>query len=940
MSLEHPVTWAVDDYRRRTEPGERLDALLLAFETLIRVDALLLAGAFVASPRVGDDMVRALLLAPKLSLGDWNSLLHAQLAVLPSEEFPALRTWFAGTKKAVKGGAIPALIEIRNRRAHAPERTNTAVVAGWLDQAEALFAACLDAHPGGGQFEAGGEELVWSIDGVDRRAGPFLLPGHLAGETERVLLYHHAGKGQLVYGSRSGARYQSAPLYDLVCDRLRKQIAPQEEVPAATCPPDLFARRLADASRHAVGRLQELRRYRPETTVDRPEADSRLAAFIRGPRRLLVVHGPAGAGKTTWLCGLVRRRIDLDGVVLFETADRLDAGRLPDSFAGPLRVRGELATALDRLGTSSSDGAVLVIADDIDSGDEFDTFMASLNWAERLAPTSPVRIVVSLPTDRFRRFAELHADAVASPALDVLELTPLDYHELLALGRLLPFPDDADRGLLLALRGEAARRLCQAPGASVRRPALAAVLLGAVQPGTAGGFSAAAAYREIYRHAVLGVLHDGRPRFPHRGRAVRTVAELNCRRGRLELRLDDPELNLAGLIDRATGERSADFRGLLEADVLVERCEEFDTLVSFADQRLLEFAAAVALADRPLEDSLAALAPRAEAFPPAGGAAAHLIILATRSGGTPPVAAAAAARPPGELVRLAVGTAIVDADTFRQLVPDLARLAPEGIEEVVRQLLAAGEPRLAADAADALVHSASPERIRADEVAYLHAFALYDVDDYEGAARRLPSGDRSPRALTLRADIAVGRGDFDRAREAYEELIRDGTAGPLARGNAFRGLGYVLGRMGRLAEADTVLAQAVGVLRQCGDTLELAEALGDHGDVLTRLDRLMEARCLLEEDVAVCRRLGRPACEGIATALLAEVDWRDGDRASAEQRLRAALDVVRGVSYRWREAWLLRRLADLCDEQGREAEARGLRGEADQAFADLGSTKQ
>jgi tetratricopeptide (TPR) repeat protein len=518
-------------------------------------------------------------------------------------------------------------------------------------------------------------------------------------------------------------------------------------------------------------------------------------------------------------------------------------------------------------------------------------------------------------------------------------LAPLDYHELVALGRLLPVPDHTDRGLILALRGEAARRLCQAPGASVRRPALAAVLLGAVRPGVAGGFSAAAAYREIYRHTVLGVLSDGRPRFPHRGRAVRAAAELACRRGRMELRLDDPELDPAGFIDRATGERSADFRGLLEADVLVERCEEFDAFVSFADQRLLEFAAALALGDRPLADALAALAPRAEAFTPAGAAAAHLLVLAARSGGAS-AAAAVAARPFGEVARLTVGTALVDAESFRLLLSDLARLAPEATEEAVRQLLAAGEPRLAADAARALTSHAPPDRVRADEVAYLHAFALYDVDDYEGAERRLPSDDRSPRALTLRADIAVGRGDFARARDAYEELVRDDTAGPLERGNALRGLGYVLGRLGRLAEADTVLAQAVELLRRCGDTLELAEALGDHGDVLTRLDRLAEARVLLEEDGAVCRRLGRPACEGIATALTAEVDWREGDRESAERRLRAALGVVRGVSYRWREAWLLRRLAELCDEQGRAEEARELQAEAARAFADLGSAKQ
>jgi hypothetical protein len=826
MQIEHPIVWAVEDYRRRSEPGDRLDALLLAFETLLRADALLLAGAFVASPRIGDDMVRALLLAPKLSLGDWNSLLHAQLAVLPADEFPTLRAWFVGTKKAMKGGILPSLIEIRNRRAHSQERTHQATVAGWLARAEPLFAACLDVHPEFGQFTVAGDELVWSADGAERAAGPFLLPGHLAGEPGRVLLYHHAGKGRLVYVSRTGAEYRSSARYESVCGSLRRQLTPQEELPAATCPPDLLERRLAEASRHAVGRLQELRRYRPETTVDRPEVDARLSAFLRGPRRLLLVHGPTGAGKTSWLCRAVRRRLDRDQAVLFETADRLDAGRLPDAFAGPLRARGELGTALDRLGSSSADGLVLACVDDLGGEAGFEAIRAALSWAERLAPESAVRVAISIQSDQFRRFADLHPDVAASPALDVLDLPPLEYAELLALGRLLPLPDGADRGLILALRGEAARRLCETPGTSARRPALATALLTAVRPGTAGGFSAAAAYREIYRRAVLDVLSDGRPRFPHRGRAVRAVAELACRRGRLELRLDDRELDPAGLVDPATGERSADFRGLIESDVLVERCEEFNTFVSFADQRLMEFVAAVAMSDGPLAEALAALGGLAETFPSATAVAAHLVVLTARAGGVGGVAAAITDRPSVEWIRLVVNTTLVDADTFHLLAPQLALATPERMEEVVRQLIASGEPRLAAEAAQSLADHAPPNRVHTDDLAYLHAFALYDVDDYDGAAQRLPQNNPSARVLTLRADIAIGRGEFEQARDAYEELLRNDDSGPRERGNALRGLGYVLGRLGRLVEADAALSDAVAFLRPCGETLGTSRGTG------------------------------------------------------------------------------------------------------------------
>jgi tetratricopeptide (TPR) repeat protein len=619
--------------------------------------------------------------------------------------------------------------------------------------------------------------------------------------------------------------------------------------------------------------------------------------------------------------------------------DRLE-GLLPHALAEPLRIRGDISTALERLGLSSADGIVLVCFDDLDRDGDFKALRAVINWVEALRPESPVRVIGSLESEKFRRFSNLNADLISSPAIDTVELLPLEYAELLALGRLLPIPESDDEGVTLALRGEAARRLSEAPGSRARLPALAGALLSSLSPGAIGGFSAATIYRHIYRQVVLEAFPDGRPRFPHRGRVVKTVAEIACRRGRLDLRLDDQELNAANLVDRNTGERSAEFLGLLEADVLVERCEEFDSFISFADQQLMEFVAAVALLERPFTESLLLLSANAEVFAPANGVAAHLIVMTARVQDATSVLSAVAGRPPTEQVRLVVDTALIDSDTFRQLAPELARRSPGILQEVVRQLVAAREPRLAADAAEILIDYGPQDLVANEDLAYLHASALFDVDDYEAAAHRLLPGDYSPRALLLQADIAVARGEFGRAQEAYEELLRRENCATSERGNALRGLGYVFGRMGKLSEADIVLAESVANLRPNGDSLELAEALGDYGDVLFRLGRLAEARALFEEDMAICRRLGRPACQGIAEGLLAEVDWRQGDLQTAEHRLRMALNVVRGVSYRWREAWLLRRLAELCGEQGRNEEAAELRAEADRVFAAIGSATQ
>lgn len=94
MEIRHPAQVADENYQSRKIASERLDALLLSFEILLRVDALLLAAVFLHTDDYRDDQVRRLLLSRKFQLGDWHSLLQALVGVVHQNPLPGLKEWF------------------------------------------------------------------------------------------------------------------------------------------------------------------------------------------------------------------------------------------------------------------------------------------------------------------------------------------------------------------------------------------------------------------------------------------------------------------------------------------------------------------------------------------------------------------------------------------------------------------------------------------------------------------------------------------------------------------------------------------------------------------------------------------------------------------------------------------------------------------------------
>lgn len=145
MATTHPIAQCVESYSTQREPFQRLDAMLLAFEVMIRFDALLLARHVVESSECRDDKARALLLLRKFQLGNWYSLLQTLASVLP-EPRPPEAEWFLRLERGKKP-TLQRLLPIRNLRAHDERRTQPEFVAGLLERGEPLFERAVETHP-------------------------------------------------------------------------------------------------------------------------------------------------------------------------------------------------------------------------------------------------------------------------------------------------------------------------------------------------------------------------------------------------------------------------------------------------------------------------------------------------------------------------------------------------------------------------------------------------------------------------------------------------------------------------------------------------------------------------------------------------------------------------------------------------------------------------
>ena len=81
------------------------------------------------------------------------------------------------------------------------------------------------------------------------------------------------------------------------------------------------AARVQDSER-TIRRLEELRRFRRDIFVSRAEPDETLRAFMEGDCRIMMVDGPSGSGRSSWVANAASRRLESRSAILFAGAQR------------------------------------------------------------------------------------------------------------------------------------------------------------------------------------------------------------------------------------------------------------------------------------------------------------------------------------------------------------------------------------------------------------------------------------------------------------------------------------------------------------------------------------------------------------------------------------------------------------------------------------------
>lgn len=939
MNITHPAQLAFEDYRTRTNSSEKLDALFLALEILLRVDALLLAQDFLVREECRDDKIRSLLMSRRFLLGEWYALLEGLIAVIPANIHPKLREWFLATERSGGKRILQQLIGLRNPRVHSEDRTSSQFVKRTLQTASILFENCMKLHPELGGFqESQGGRLFHLVSGSALEAGPFLLPSSRVNQAGSVLIYRGCSANRLGYGSLSGAEYWAADTFQEVTERLRRKISPLEFV-EATNSPDLLVARIADATMQTLRRLTELKIYRQDISCRREELETVLKAFLRDQQRVLLVDGPAGAGKTMWLSHIADSRISKCQAVLLITGDQLSDTPPPDCFKHLLRLKGETETAFERLGTSSEDELVLFLMDDLGAtGREESTILSVVSWAEKLPRASPVKIILAIRSEQLRSFLQGHEAAMPEYLVRRIRMPPLDTFELIDLAEKLSIPQGENSKAVIEARRAVAKRMSDSSSSSVRHPGLAtAILESANSVSVPSGFSAQVVYAALLQREALERGAGSIPHRPKRIKLLRGIASTLLKRGLLKIPIDDEDLEGLGLLDGSTGLRTPDYEALLSSPVVIETLEDYTCFVSFLDRRFFEYVASLNLPTELLEDAIAELTTKSTTFSSALSVAAHLVIRAqSKNGASFAWRAVNSVRVPFR-DQLLFEIAALDGAAFLKLFEMLAKDQLSEAFEVTSLLVRDGESVLAVSASQTLIEHSEHNSEFENQARLLRARALFEIDDYQNADVELSNvfGSGHAQALALRADICICRRDYQQARSFYEDLLSNENLKALhglAKGDAFHGLGYVFGRIKQTVEAERYLRIAIDEFRQCGESKHLAEAWGDLGQLLGEMGRFGEARSCLEQSLAIDERLGLMVGIGIVESHLGSLDLAEGKFEASEAHLKRALQVARRASNRWREAWVLEKMALVYEKTGRTNEAALVRQEVRKTF--------
>ena len=205
-----------------------------------------------------------------------------------------------------------------------------------------------------------------------------------------------------------------------------------------------------------------------------------------------------------------------------------------------------------------------------------------------------------------------------------------------------------------------------------------------------------------------------------------------------------------------------------------------------------------------------------------------------------------------------------------------------------------------------------------------HDLALADAGNVRAALGwAIPAGhlELAARLATRLENFWVTQDPAEGARWMSAILEHEEALPPELRAPALRTLGSSL-TIGGDSRGLAVYERALALYRELGDDLGVAAMTHRVGANRLYLGDAVTARELADESLELHRRLESPSGEAQALALVAELDWRAGNREHALELLARSVTLAHESGFSWWEANMLGMLAEWSLELGRVDDAK------------------
>jgi predicted ATPase/DNA-binding SARP family transcriptional activator/DNA-binding CsgD family transcriptional regulator len=168
-------------------------------------------------------------------------------------------------------------------------------------------------------------------------------------------------------------------------------------------------------------------------------------------------------------------------------------------------------------------------------------------------------------------------------------------------------------------------------------------------------------------------------------------------------------------------------------------------------------------------------------------------------------------------------------------------------------------------------------------------------DNFRAVLSWSPEGDLGARLAGALSLFWYTRGYLSEGRSYLEAVVGDHSVQGIARAKALDGLGWIAEPQGDYERARQAYEESLGLYRRGGDTRGVANALGDLGSLALDRGDYERATSLLEESLALYRELGES--EGLIGILdsLGVLASATGDSGRSAAYFREALVLSRGA---------------------------------------------